>query len=84
MPKRGCGCSVSEWDHLIGALRPQWCTVHERRADLGDPTRIDDILHRHRDLLQRIDALIRGSELRKPVRLRRQMDGDHLGFSTPS
>jgi nitric oxide reductase NorD protein len=67
-----------EWDHLISALRPQWCTVQERRADLGDPTRIDEILHRHRDLLQRIDALIRGSELRKPVRLRRQMDGDHL------
>ncbi len=67
-----------EWDHLIGALRPQWCTVQERRADLGDPTRIDDNLHRHRDLLQRIDALIRGSELRKPVRLRRQMDGDHF------
>jgi hypothetical protein len=67
-----------EWDYLIGMMRPQWCTVREHRPEAGDPAVIDDILHRHRDLLDRIDALIRGNELRKPVRLKKQMEGDRF------
>jgi hypothetical protein len=67
-----------EWDHLIGMARAQWCTVQEKRPDPGEPAMVDEILHRHRDLLDRIDALIRGSELRKPVRLRKQMEGDRF------
>ncbi|MBI1397691.1 MAG: VWA domain-containing protein [Betaproteobacteria bacterium] len=67
-----------EWDHLISLMRPQWCTVQEKRPEPGDPAVVGEILHRHQDLLDRIDALIRGSELRKPVRLRKQMDGDRF------
>lgn len=67
-----------EWDYLINLSRPQWCTVQEKRPPAEDPALVEDILHRHRDLLQRIDALIRGSELRKPVRLKRQMEGDRF------
>lgn len=67
-----------EWDYLISLSRPRWCTVHEKRPEPGDPAMIGDILHRHRDLLDRLDALVRGSELRKPVRLRKQMDGDRF------
>jgi len=67
-----------EWDYLIGAARPQWCTVQELRPEPGDPVLIDDILARNDDLLYRLDRLIRGNELRKPVRLRKQMDGDRF------
>jgi len=69
-----------EWDYLIGAARPRWCTVQEQRAEPGDPASIDAILRRHDDLLQRLDRLIRGNELRKPVRLRKQTDGDRFDF----
>ena len=67
-----------EWDYLIGLMRPQWCTVREQRPVAGEPREVDDILHRHRDLLDRIDALIRGNELRKPVRMKKQMEGDRF------
>jgi nitric oxide reductase activation protein len=59
-------------------MRPQWCTVREQRPVAGEPGEVDDILHRHRDLLDRIDALIRGNELRKPVRMKKQMEGDRF------
>ena len=68
----------SEWDYVIGAARPQWCTVQDERAEPGDPALIDAILQRNEDLVQRLDRLIRGNELRKPVRLRKQMDGDRF------
>ncbi len=67
-----------EWDYLVSLSRPAWCTVQETPAEPADPAVIDEITHRNESLLQRIDALIRGSELRKPRRLRRQMEGDHL------
>lgn len=67
-----------EWDYLISLMRTQWCTVQEKRPEPGDPALVDEIVHRNRDLLDRVDMLIRGSELRKPVRLRKQMDGDRF------
>lgn len=67
-----------EWDYLIGAARPQWCTVQEQRPEPGDPAAIDAILWRNEDLVHRLDRLIRGNELRKPVRVRKQMDGDRF------
>ena len=67
-----------EWDYLIGMVRPQWCTVQEKRPDMADPATVAEIMHRNQDLLDRIDSLIRGSELRKPVRLKKQMDGDRF------
>lgn len=69
-----------EWDYLIGAARPQWCTVQEQRPEPGDPAVIEAILQRNEDLVDRLDRLIRGNELRKPVRMRKQMDGDRFDF----
>jgi nitric oxide reductase activation protein len=67
-----------EWDYMINLARPQWCTVQEKRPEPGDPELIDGILRRNEDLLARVDKLIRGNELLKPVRLRKQMDGDRF------
>ena len=67
-----------EWDYLIHLARPQWCTVQERRPEPGDPAVIDAILRRNEALLDRLDRLIRGSELRKPVRKKKQMEGDRF------
>lgn len=67
-----------EWDYVAGTTRPRWCTVHETRLPPGDPALVTGALDRHRDLLERIDALLRGSQLRRPVRLRRQMEGDRF------
>lgn len=67
-----------EWDYLIGLSRPQWATVLERHAPLGDAAVVDDILQRNAALLERLDRLIRGSLVRKPVKLRKQMDGERF------
>lgn len=67
-----------EWDYMINLSRPQWCTVEEKRPEGGDPQIITDILDRNEELLNRLDSLIRGSELRKLVKLRKQMDGDRF------
>jgi hypothetical protein len=67
-----------EWDYLISLSRPQWVTVQERHAPPGDPGVVDDILARNADLLERLDRLIRGSLVRKPVKLRKQMEGDRF------
>jgi nitric oxide reductase activation protein len=67
-----------EWDYLIGAARAQWCTVQEVQPAPGDPSAIDAILSRNEDLLGHLDRLVRAKQLRKPVRLRKQMDGDRF------
>jgi nitric oxide reductase NorD protein len=67
-----------EWDYLIGLSRPQWATVLERHAPVGDAAVVEDILQRNADLLERLDRLIRGSLVRRPVKLRKQMDGDRF------
>ena len=67
-----------EWDYLISLSRPQWTTVLEQRPVPGDPALVDDILARNEALLERLDRLIRGSLVRKPVRLRKQMEGDRF------
>ena len=67
-----------EWDYVIGLARPAWATVREQRPEPGDPAVINAIVERNEDLLRRLDRLIRGSELRKQVRLRKQMEGDRF------
>ena len=67
-----------EWDYVIGLARPAWATVREQRPEPGDPALVDAIIERNDDLLRRLDRLIRGSELRKQVRLRKQMEGDRF------
>lgn len=83
LPDAGAGDALRivkypEWDCIISLARPGWATVREQRPEPGDPALVDAIVERNEDLLRRLDRLIRGSELRKQVRLRRQMEGDRF------
>jgi nitric oxide reductase NorD protein len=67
-----------EWDYLIGQDRPEWTTLAEYVAAPGRAQRIDESLERHSQLVYRITTLIRSAKVSRPLRLRRQPDGDRL------
>lgn len=67
-----------EWDFLIGRDRPEWTTIVEYPAVAGPAARIDAILERHPLVVNRITNLIRSAKVSRPLRLRRQPEGDRL------
>ncbi|MDA8107760.1 MAG: VWA domain-containing protein [Betaproteobacteria bacterium] len=67
-----------EWDFLIGRDRAEWTTLVEYGASEGPASRIDAILERHPVLVHRITTLIRSAKVSRPLRLRRQPEGDRL------
>jgi nitric oxide reductase NorD protein len=67
-----------EWDYVIGRDRAEWTTIVEYTASEGRAARIDDILERRPELVHRIMTLIRSAKVSRPVRLRRQPEGDRL------
>lgn len=67
-----------EWDYAIGLDRPAWCTLLEKRAELGNAHEIDEILIRNQRTVNRLTSLIKAAEFQRPVRLRRQVEGDRL------
>jgi hypothetical protein len=67
-----------EWDSLIGAYRPGWCTVVEEPPPAGEPERAAAILARRDAALRRMQRLLRTGRMERPVRLRGQAEGDAL------
>jgi hypothetical protein len=67
-----------EWDYAIAMERPAWCTLLERRPRNGDPRTIDDVLLRNQDTVNRLTAMIKAAQIQRPVRQRRQLEGDKL------
>jgi hypothetical protein len=67
-----------EWDYLIGRERPAWCTLLEKAAVEGDPRRVDEILARNEDLVNRVKYLVKAVQVQRPVRLKKRLDGDRL------
>jgi hypothetical protein len=67
-----------EWDYLIGRSRPDWSTVLDCPAAEGWARDIDRILDQHHGLVYCITALIRSAKVSRPVKLRRQPEGDRL------
>jgi nitric oxide reductase NorD protein len=67
-----------EWDYLIGSERREWATVSEYDPAEGRAERIDDIFERYPQTAYRIAALVRAAKVSRPIRLRRQSDGDQL------
>jgi nitric oxide reductase NorD protein len=67
-----------EWDYVIGRERPSWCTLLEKPAAEGDPHMIDEILERHRDLVDRVKYLVKSVHVQRPIKLKRRLDGDRL------
>ncbi|MGE3873734.1 MAG: nitric oxide reductase activation protein NorD [Parvibaculaceae bacterium] len=68
----------SEWDHISSLLRHDWTTIVEFKPRPAAATAIDDILKRYADVEQRIERLVKAAKISRPVRMRRQPQGDRL------
>jgi len=67
-----------EWDYVIGRERGAWTTVVEYPAPPGSPARIDEVLERRPEVVNRITALVRAARVSRPVRVRRRLEGERL------
>ena len=67
-----------EWDYLISRDRGEWTTVLEYNPADGRAEQIDDILERYPETAYRIAALVRAAKVSRPLRVRRQREGDRL------
>jgi len=67
-----------EWDYLIGRDRGEWTTVLEYNPADGRAEQIDRILERYPETAYRISALIQAAKVSRPLRVRRQSEGDRL------
>jgi len=67
-----------EWDREHGVERPEWTTVREVPARLGDPRLVEDALDRADILRNRIRRLVRGVRVGRTIRLKRQLNGHDL------
>ncbi len=67
-----------EYDYLTGAERPNWTCAVEYFPDFGDAYKIDRILERHNNLVNRITNLIQSAKVSLPERLHHQSVGESL------
>ena len=67
-----------EWDYMINRERGDWTTVVEYNPTDGRAEQIEEILERYPETAYRIAALIRAAKVSRPVRMRRQREGDRL------
>ncbi|MGQ9724061.1 MAG: nitric oxide reductase activation protein NorD [Tepidimonas sp.] len=70
-----------EWDHLIQLERPDWVTVQERRARLGDATLVDSITAEHRQVVSRMKYLLDAMRPQGVQRVRKLEDGDEIDLN---
>jgi hypothetical protein len=68
----------AEWDYQIQLARPNWATVLERHAPVGDLGVIDAIVDANKPVLARLKFLIESMVPRGMQRIRRVADGDEL------
>jgi Mg-chelatase subunit ChlD len=67
-----------EWDRAQRIERPEWTRVREVPARQGDPHLVEEALEGAEVLRNRIAQLVRGINVGRPVRLKRQLDGYDL------
>lgn len=67
-----------EWDYLINRERGEWTTVSEYNPADGRAEQIDGILERYPETAYRIAALVQAAKVSRPLRVRRQREGDRL------
>ncbi len=67
-----------EWDRVHGVERPEWTTVREVRAREGDTHVVEESLEQAIVLRSRIKQLVRGVNIGRTVRLKRQFDGQDM------
>jgi nitric oxide reductase NorD protein len=68
----------AEWDHISAILRHDWTTIVEFKPRPAQATAIDNILTEYADVEQRIQRLVKAAKISRPVRMRRQPQGDRL------
>ena len=67
-----------EWDYLISRDRAEWTTVFEYNPANGRAEQIDNIFERYPETAYRIAALVQAAKVSRPMRIRRQREGDRL------
>ena len=67
-----------EWDYMINRERGDWTTVLEYNPTDGRAERIEEILERYPETAYRIAALVQAAKVSRPMRIRRQREGDRL------
>lgn len=70
-----------EWDYQVQLHRPNWATVHERRAPRGDPALVDAVLAEHRGVAHRIRQIVDRLRPQGVSRQRKLEDGDELDLN---
>ncbi len=69
---------VPEWDYAAGRSRPQWVTVWNWPTKAGSANWVDEVLQRRCDTVNRIDNLVRAARVSRPIRIKRQPEGEQL------
>lgn len=64
-----------EWDRLIGRLRPDWCTVHERHLAVATPRVAAPV---DPATLRQLTLLLQKAAQRSRILRRRERDGDEI------
>lgn len=67
-----------EWDYQIQLERPAWATVLERRPELGDVQKVEDIVAEHKPTISRLKFLIEAMAPQGVQRIRRLEEGDEI------
>lgn len=67
-----------EWDYLINRDRSEWTAVLEYTPADGRAEQIDAILERYPETTYRIATLVQAAKVSRPIRMRRQREGDRL------
>jgi hypothetical protein len=70
-----------EWDYQVQLYRPDWATVHERRATKGDADEIERILLEHKSTAHRIRHIIDRLSPQGVQRERNLEDGDEIDIN---
>jgi nitric oxide reductase NorD protein len=69
---------LPEWDYQARRERPEWTTVLDVPAGLGQGDWLERLYERQSELVRRLDRLIAAARVGRPQRLRRQADGELL------
>lgn len=71
----------SEWDYQIQLERPDWATVQEKRAKMGDMQCIDDIASQYKREIARMKFLLDAMQPQGTRRIRKLEDGDDIDIN---
>ncbi|MCB1984406.1 MAG: nitric oxide reductase activation protein NorD [Burkholderiales bacterium] len=71
----------SEWDYQIQLERPDWATVQEKRAKMGDMQCIDEIATQYKREIARMKFLLDAMQPQGTRRIRKLEDGDDIDIN---